>query len=96
MSGTSVLAERGQVRIGVVGGVVLLMGGSQYHPRGPQLACKVRERRRLSEALALPVAPSADLSVPPTSVAELVDDTPVRVTAALAGAASAPEPDHGR
>ena len=90
------LVPRCEVPARVVGRVVVPMRRRQDDSGGAQADRQVRERRRSSKAPARPVAPGADLGVPPPPVPEMVDQAPMRPAATLTGAASAPEPDLAR
>src|SRR4051812_1676470 len=89
------LAEGGEVRVHVVAGVVIAVGGRQYHPGRSGAGQFLYAWQRLGRP-PLPVPPGAHLSIPPAAIVEAVDALPMRALAALAAAPCSAEPDHGR
>ena len=89
------LAKRGEVRIRVVGGVMIAMGDSQYdlgHPDGRHLFGSWQHANRP----ALPIAPGSRRGIPPMFISEVRHPLPMLPTTALTAAPCPPEPDHGR
>lgn len=80
------LAERGEVRVGVVGCVVIPMGGCQHYT-GRANGAEILDRRQGSECSSPSVAPSADRGIPPASIPQAVDCSSMRSPAGLAGPA---------
>ena len=93
------LAERQEVRAGIVGGVVVEMGTGKDHAGAGQLCRPSGPVRELREPAAFAIAPGAALLVPPTAVTEMRHELTVRPSAALAaafGAAEATEAESSR
>ena len=90
------LADRYEVHVPVVGGVVVAVAGRQDHPRRPYGSENVVLSNRKADGLPLPVAPGTDLRVPPAAIAKVPDGFPMRSPAALTAALGASKADHRR
>lgn len=80
------LAEGREVRVGVVGGVVIAVSRSQHDLRRANDA-KIVYRRKGLERSPLSIAPCARAGIPPAPISEVIDRLPVRPPAALTGSA---------
>ena len=89
------LAEGREVAVSVVRGVVIPVSSGQQDLCLAGLPEDVRPYAD-PDPTASAIAPPAGLRVPPAAIAEVVDHSPVRPSAALAAASRPAEPDHGR
>lgn len=90
------LAERREVGVRVVGGIVVAVSGGQNHSRGPNRTEHVVAIDREADDPPSAIAPGTGLRVPPAAVAEMPDSFSVRPPAALTAAPSAPKADYRR
>ena len=84
------LAERREVGVGVVRGVVIPMCGCQHDLRHSDPSHEIIEARRAGDRLPLLVALGAQLTVPPAAIRETVDLLPVWPPTPLAAAIARP------
>ncbi len=83
------LAERREIAQAVVGRIVIEMRAGNIHPRDPNDRGEVRTG--YADATPPAAAPMPTIGIPPTSVTEMEDASPVRTPAMLAPALSAAE-----
>ena len=90
------LAERREIGVDVVGGVVVAMCRGQHDPgpaHGPE---DIYSAGRDAHAPSAPVAPGCGLRIPPSAVAEVDHGSPMRSATALAASPGSAEPDQRR
>jgi len=90
------LAEGREVGVRVVAGVVIAMGGREHDARPARTPEHIVDAEGEAHPLAAPITPSAAFGIPPSAVAQMVDDPPMRPPAALTAALGPVEPDHDR
>ncbi|NGM37384.1 hypothetical protein G4G93_26305 [Methylobacterium sp. DB0501] len=87
------LAERRQVGVLVVGGVVVAVGRRQHHLGDPDPSEQVFVAQPMPEPTTPTVAPTRDLVISPASIAEMKDPLQVRACACLASSSRPAEAD---